>query len=198
MSQKPSSDLTTLARLAVPEILSLPKAGKTAGPDHRVALYSMLASIEPAEGVSEPVVQTATTLLAKESHEAATAVLASALSPHIRFLISHSVLPSEVAPLIAKEMGSSKPASRRAFCSLAGSVFFTGNDDSAGTSALLETKSGASFAEAVLPGFEAALKAVASNPINANPFEGYIAISVLLGPISGKFGMNLLLFFLAF
>jgi hypothetical protein len=44
----------------------------------------------------------------------------------------------------------------------------------------------------VLPSFETSIKTVAANPLNATagPLEGYIAIAVLLGPISrsGKFG----------
>ena len=44
------NDPHSLSRLAVPELINLPKSGKSAGPDHRVALYSMLAALTPAQG----------------------------------------------------------------------------------------------------------------------------------------------------
>lgn len=178
-------DPHNLSRLAVSDLLALPKTGKTAGPDHRVALYLMLSFLPPSDGVSATLIQTSTPLLAKEPHEGATAVLAAALPPHIDFLLRESSLSSETTQLIAKEMSNSKPAVRKAFVGLAGSVFFNGQ----GT---LETEKGVAFANALLPSFEACLKTVASNPLNSSggPYEGYVAISVLLGPFaqSKKFG----------
>lgn len=171
---------------SVIELLSLPKTGKSSGPDHRIALYSMLSFISPSSGVSAFILETATSLLAKETHEAAVAVLASALPPHFVFLSKTDLpIPAGMTPLIAKEMNSSKPAVRRAFATLAGRIFFEdGIDCSTGT--LLE------FAKTMLPAFESCLKTVAGNPLSSSggPLEGYIAVAVLLGPLSrtGKFG----------
>ena len=179
------SDPDNLSRVAVPDLLSLPKSGKTAGPDHRIALYSMLTFLTPAASVSTALIQSTTSLLAKETHEGAIAVLAAALPRHIIFLLREGSLLSEITQLIAKEMGSAKPAVRRAFCGLAGSVFFQGQD-------VVETESGATFAKALLPSFESSLKTVSSNPLNSSggPFEGYVAVATLLGPLaqSKKFG----------
>jgi hypothetical protein len=178
-------DPDNLSRVAVPDLLNLPKSGKSAGPDHRISLYSMLAFLAPAAAVSTALIQTTTSLLAKETHEGATSVLAAALPPHIIFLLREGSLPPEITQLIAKEMSSVKPGVRRAFCGLAGSVFFEGKD-------ILETESGASLAKTLLPSFELSLKNVSSNPLNSSggPFEGYVAVAILLGPLaqSKKFG----------
>lgn len=178
-------DPDNLSRVAVPDLLNLPKSGKSAGPDHRIALYSMLAFLTPAATVSTALIQSTTPLLAKETQEGATSVLAAALPPHIIFLLREGSLLPETTQLIAKEMSSAKPAVRRAFSGLAGSVFFQGQD-------LVETESGATFAKALLPSFESSLKTVSSNPLNSSggPFEGYVAVATLLGPLSQskKFG----------
>ncbi|KAF8161530.1 armadillo-type protein [Crassisporium funariophilum] len=187
ISHKDPSDPDNLSRTAVPDILNLPKTGKSAGPDHRVALYSMLAYLSPALGVSAMLIQITTPLLAKETHEGATAVLAAALPPHIIFLLREGSLLPETTQLIAKEMASAKPAVRRAFCGLAGSVFFDGQS-------VIEKEAGVAFAKALLPSFEACLKTVSSNPLNSSggPYEGYVAVSVLLGPYarSKKFDVD--------
>ncbi|CAA7260345.1 unnamed protein product [Cyclocybe aegerita] len=168
-----------LSRLAVPELLTLPKTGKTAGADHRVALYSMLAFLPPAEEVSTTLLQTTTPLLAKEPHEGTTAVLAAALSRHIVFLLSQSSVPSETTQLIAKEMSNAKPTVRKAFVGLAGSVLFDEPH-------VLDHDNGVAFARALLPAFENCLKTVSSNPLNSSggPYEGYVAVAVLLGPLA--------------
>lgn len=185
----PASRAHAHSQVAVPELLALPKSGKTAGPDHRVALYSMLALLPPSAATSPAVLQASTPLLAKETHEGATAVLAAALAPHIVFLLrdadAAALVPPETTALIAKEMTSAKAAVRRAFVTLAGSVFFSDSGS--------WTEKATAFAKALLPSFENCLKVVAGNPLNASggPLEGYISVAVLLGPLaqSGSSGM---------
>ncbi|KAG7441044.1 ARM repeat-containing protein [Guyanagaster necrorhizus] len=170
----------SILETTVNELLTLPQTGKTIGPDHRIALYTMLASI-PACAVSAYVVQTTTPLLAKESHDAAVSALAYALHPHILHLLQSDLpLREDTLSLIAKEMNSLKPPIRRAFCALAGNVLWS--------SETLDTPAWLAFAAAVLPSFESSLKTV-SNNLNAGAFEGYIAVAVLLGPLAqaGKF-----------
>jgi Domain of unknown function (DUF3554). len=172
--------------LAVVELLSLPKTGKTAGPDHRVTLYSMLAFLTPSSSVSASIIQTTLPLLTKETHDTATGVLASAMLPHLANLLrDDATLPPGSATLIAKEMNNSRPVVRRAFCSLAGGALWENGD--------LDMEGALAFARAVLPSFENNLKNVSSNPLNSigGPLEGYIATAVLLGPFfrSGKFSM---------
>lgn len=161
-------------KVAVSELLNLPKAGKTAGPDHRIALYSMLSILPPAEDVSTTLVQTTSSLLSKEASDGAIAVLASALPPHIIFLLRHASVPSETVQVLAKEMANIKPAVRKAFVRLAGSIFL-------GEQSVLDTESGAALAKTLLPCFESCLKTVSSNPVNTGPLEGYISTTVLLG-----------------
>lgn len=170
---------------SVSELLSLPKTGKTAGPDHRIALYSMLSFLTPSSNVSTSIVETTTPLLAKETHEAAIAVLASALPPHLIFLLNMGIpISIGTTTLITKEMNNSKPGVRRAFASLSGRVFFEADVD-------FSTGIAFEFAKAVLPAFESRLKVVAGNPLNSSggPLEGYIAVAVLLKPFSrtGRF-----------
>ena len=170
-------------KMAASELLSLPKTGKTAGSDHRITLYSMLSFLPPSEEVSVTLVQETTLLLSKESSEAAIAVLASALPSHIVFLFCQLSLPPETVRVIAKEMGNTKPAIRKAFVGLAASVFM-------GERPVLDTENGLAFAKTLLPSFESSLKNVAANPLNNGALEGYVAIAVLLGPFvkSKEFG----------
>jgi hypothetical protein len=146
----------------------------------------MLSFLPPSSGVSASVVESSTPLLAKETHEAAIAVLASALPPHLVFLLKTDMaISAGTTHLIAKEMNNSKPVVRRAFASLAGRVFFEEDVD-------YSTGKAFEFAKAILPAFENSLKMVVGNPLNSTggPLEGYIAVAVLLGPLSrtGKFG----------
>jgi len=179
---------SSLLSITVTELLALPKANKTAGPDHRVALYTMLASLPPSSEVSSSICQGIAPLLAKEPHEGAMSVLAAALPVHVGFLLNNNIaLSSDFATLVAKEMASLKPPVRRAFCSLAGGAIWSA---AAADGEITETA--LAFTKAVLPALENSLKNVSSNPLNssAGPLEAYIAVAVMLGPLSrsGKFG----------
>lgn len=179
------SDFDCLSRLAVTELVNLPKTGKTAGPDHRVALYSMLALLRPSPDVSLSLIEEIATLIPKEPHENAIVTLASAMLPHIVLLLRNASLPSYVAQLIAKEMNNSKSGVRKAFVGLAGSIFLENED-------ILETEHGLNLAKELFPAFEICLKTAGNNPLNSSggPYEGYVALTVLLGPLarSKQFG----------
>lgn len=77
---------------------------------------------------------------------------------------------------LVKEMNGSKPALRRAACSLIGNVLFESTD--------INTGALDQFLQIAVPAFESNLKAVSSNPLTspAGPLEGYVAISSLLRP----------------
>lgn len=167
------------------ELLSLPKAGKTAGPDHRVALYTMVSYLVPSATVSPKVTQAIPSLLAKETHDTAVSILASGFDSHITFCLRKDIaVPADAVTLIVKEMGNTKPAIRRAFFSVAGSAIWNLGD--------LSTPAALKFAQDVLPALDNSLKTVSGNPLSApaGPLEGYIAVALLLGPYSrsGKFG----------
>ncbi|EGO00628.1 hypothetical protein SERLA73DRAFT_71629 [Serpula lacrymans var. lacrymans S7.3] len=166
------------------ELLALPKAGKTTGPDHRVALYSMLHALSPSNAISSNIVQIVPTLVLKESQDGAMAILASTLPSHLVFLLRSDIaVPSDVSSIIAKEMNNTKPVIRRAFCLLAGATLWEMGE--------LSTDASIVFAKALSASFEINLKNVATNPLNSTvgPLEGYIAIFALLGPFkrSGSF-----------
>ncbi|KAF9059496.1 armadillo-type protein [Rhodocollybia butyracea] len=179
-----NKDCDSNLTIAVSELFALPKTGKTSGPEHRVALYSMLASLPPSS-VSESIVQTAAPLLAKETHDGAVTVLAGALPSHIGFLLANNKsISSEVTGLIAKEMTSNKPTIRRSFCLLVGSAMW---EDQANVSNISEAM--LAFVKAVIPALESTLKNVSANPLAGGVLEAYIAVALLLGPLakSGKF-----------
>ncbi|KAH9485783.1 eIF-2-alpha kinase activator gcn1 [Psilocybe cubensis] len=175
------SDPHNLSRIAVTELIALPKTGKSAGPDHRVALYSMLSNISPATDVSSTLVDAASVLIPKEPHEGATAVLASVLPAHVLFLLHKNALSTAAVQFIAKEMTNTKVAVRKAFVGLAGSILIS-------EPGIIESESGAAFAKGLLPSFEACLKTVSGNPLNApgGPYEGYVAVTVLLGSFAAS------------
>ncbi|KAK1228592.1 translational activator of GCN4 [Marasmius sp. AFHP31] len=167
-------------RLAVTELLALPKTGKTTGPDHRIALFSMLANVPPSKEVSPTLVETSTPLLGKETHEGAIGVIAKSLAPHIGYLLKNDVsLPKDVGSLIAKEMGSLKPPVRRAFSLLSGGAIW---DSQNGDTTI--PKATVDFGRTILPSFEASLKNMASASATTGPLEAYVALAVLLGPFS--------------
>ncbi|KAI5120166.1 hypothetical protein M0805_008433 [Coniferiporia weirii] len=163
------------------EIMLPAKTGKTAGPEHRLALYSMLASVAPTPDISPVLVENAPPLMLKETNDAATARLASHATPHLTFLLTSNTLPPSTALVsIAREMTSARAALRNAMCMLVGNVLHDCATAGVRTPAL-ET-----FVEAVAPSFEANLKTVAAGPLttSAGPLEGYVALASLLGPVS--------------
>ncbi|EKM53603.1 uncharacterized protein PHACADRAFT_125439 [Phanerochaete carnosa HHB-10118-sp] len=171
-------------KLALDELLTLPRSGKTAGADHRVALYTMLGYLPPSQEVSPTAVEAGPSLLAKETNDGAITVLALSLARHIVFsLCENLALPVATQTAITKEMNAAKPPVRRAFSSLVGNVLWELDN--------LSTQAALDFAKAVLPSLETSLKTVAASPAAppAGPLEGYIAVALLLGPYhrSGKF-----------
>ena len=177
----PDSDL----EYAATELLALPKANKTAGSDHRIALYSMAAHLKPSSSISALITGILPQLVAKETNDVALALLSTALSPHISFLLSSGEgIPSDTVSLLTKEMNNPKSSIRRAFCVIVGEVFWTSSN--------FDSEVFVAFSNAILPAFETNIKNVATNPLNAaaGPLEGYIALAVLLGPLarSGKHG----------
>ena len=170
---------------AVVEVLSLPKAGKSTGPDHRVALYTMLQSLPPSPATSPEVVTSAPALLVKETSDPAITALASAFSSHLSYQLRvDEVIPAPVTNMIAKELANAKPPIRRAFYSAVGGAIWSFDS--------LETEASAALIKVILPALETSLKNVSSNPIGAvaGPLEGYVAVALLLGPLkrSGKHG----------
>ena len=170
---------------AVVEVLSLPKAGKSAGPDHRTALYTILQSLPPSPTTSPEVVSSLPPLLIKETSDSAIAALGSALSSHLSYqLRANETLPAPTTNVIVKELANPKPPIRRAFYSAVGDALWSLDS--------LETQASAALVKAILPALETSLKNVSANPVGvaAGPLEGYVAVALLLGPLkrSGNHG----------
>jgi hypothetical protein len=170
---------------AVVEVLSLPKAGKTTGPDHRIALYMMLQSLPPSPATSPEVVSSVPTLMTKETNDPAMEALSSALSSHLSFqLRGNEAVSAPVTNMIVKELANTKPQVRRAFYSAVGGAIWSLDS--------LENEASAALIKVILPVLGTSLTNVSANPVGAiaGPLEGYIAIALLLGPLkrSGKHG----------
>ena len=171
--------------IAVTEVLNLPKATKTTGPDHRIALYTMLRSLPPSTTTSPEVVSSVPPLLAKETNDPAIAALGYALSSHLSHqLRGNESLPAPTTNSIVKELTNTKPQIRRAFYSAIGDAIWSLDS--------LENAASTALIKATVPALEASLKNLSANPIGAvaGPLEGYVAIALLLGPLrrSGKHG----------
>lgn len=173
-----------LDKYVVSELLSLPKAGKTTGPDHRVVLYSMLSSIAPSAGICITVVDVLPGLLVKETHEPAIMVLRSIISPHLSYALLAGMSTS--ADVFAKEMGNAKPIIRRAFNTVVGEALWQINDAT--------NEATADFIKGILPALDNALKTVSANPIGApaGPLEAYVATAIMSSPLlrSGPHGKS--------
>ena len=174
-------------KVAVVEVLALPKAGKTTGPDHRVALYTMLQSLPPSLTTSPEIVLSVPSLLTKETNDVAMEALSTALSSHLSFqLRGDEALPAAVTNVVVKELANTKPQIRRAFYSAVGGAIWSLDS--------LETEASGALIKAILPVLETSLKNVSANPVGAaaGPLEGYVAIALLLGPLkrSGKHGKS--------
>lgn len=180
------------AEHAINEILGPARQGKTSGPDHRLALYSMLESIPPSSIVSKVMSESSPMLIVKETNDAAQLLLSQNSASHFVYLLKEGTsLPKDAIQIISREMTGSKPALRKAMCMLGGNIIWGCRDSRQST---VEA-----FVDGLLPSLESNLKTVASNPLgnSAGPLEGFIAIACLLGPISNikKFGRPLFRFY---
>ncbi|KAK4055085.1 translational activator of GCN4 [Microbotryomycetes sp. JL201] len=165
---------------AIEQVATLFKSGKTASPDHRTALHTMLASLTASATVSKQIVETSLGLLAKESNEHTFAAIMRLLTTHMpEILRNGSPIAAPHAAALVKAMQDTKPAIRRNAHSAIGAIFWS--LDIVEANDMIK-----SFAVAMLPGFESALKTVTANPLNspAGPLEGFAAVAVLKGRLS--------------
>lgn len=117
----PESDLKAVVEL----VLALPLTGKSTGPDHRQALYSMLKSVKPGPNVSPYLSEVLVPLMEKETNDGALGAIAEALPKHIANILKESKsLSPTTTSIMVKELGSPKAHSKRALLSLMGQVFW--------------------------------------------------------------------------
>jgi Generalcontrol nonderepressible 1 (Gcn1) N-terminal len=168
-----------LVSLAVTEILALPKANKTTGVDHRIALYDMLPHVTPTEDMALTITSILPSLISKETNDMAMSLLAQTLARHITYrLRKNQSLEPDTLNVLLRELSSSKAGLRRTFCIVTGNALWDlGNHPS---------DAAQEFATSVYPIFESSLKTISVNPLNstASPLEGYVVLAALLGPVS--------------
>ncbi|KAK4052868.1 translational activator of GCN4 [Microbotryomycetes sp. JL221] len=163
---------------AVEQMASLFKSGKTASPDHRTTLYTMLLSLAPSASVSTEIVNLVLGLLPKEANEHTFAAMMRLLSIHMpEFLKSGKNVEAAQSAAIVKAMQDTKATNRRnAHCAVADILWSID-----GPSSEIVSEAVRAFVVALLPGLESALKTVTTNPLNApaGPLEGFAAVAVL-------------------
>ncbi|VDC02874.1 unnamed protein product [Peniophora sp. CBMAI 1063] len=183
----PSPSSTSVSDDAQPKVADADRAkaatdllallGAKAGPD-KPTLYAMLSALTPSPTLSPAITSTGISILSKDPSDA----LARGLAPHLAFMLSSENADlKDSAKVIEKEVGSTKPASRRAFAVLVASAFWTLHTPS--------TPPAQALAKAVLPALENVLKtAVAAKPSSATDASGQLepllAAATLLGPLS--------------
>lgn len=168
------------------DLLALPKSGKTASPDHRHALYSMLGHIKPQPVISSTIALTLPTLLAKESSEAVLPALRDTLSVHFAYILDQDeTIPKDITAVLVKETAGPKASVRRAFLHVVGIAFNPKSATKDGDTAAWSNSS-KQLAEALLPSLETDLKAAVAAPLNAavGPLEGYVAVATFVHPLS--------------
>lgn len=171
---------------AADEMLAILKTGKSVSPEHRVALYSMLALVLPSPTVSPKVVSVICPLIPKElANEPALAGLLSCLAPHLASsLMSNSSLAPTSSSLLVKELSASKVTTRRLVVGCVGDVLWRiGDVCPQGTWSVEAEKFAETMGKALA---DSTLKTVAAAPLTVagGVGEGFVAAAVLLGPLS--------------
>ncbi|WRT67086.1 uncharacterized protein IL334_004052 [Kwoniella shivajii] len=179
---KRCSDEKVQAKIAT-EILALPKTGKTASSEHRMILFTMTSGLTPSDSVSSTVVDVLPTLVTKEGNEPAFTALSDALVPHLAHLLtSNKTAASAASSALVKELNATKITTRRGLSSAIGDAVWKVKQS--GQQFSVE---GAKLIGLLAPALEVNLKAASTSlPANAGGFlEGYVALALALGPLSG-------------
>ncbi|KIR26892.1 50S small subunit ribosomal protein L19 [Cryptococcus deuterogattii LA55] len=176
------SDKTVQGKIAS-EIIALPKGGKTASPEHRTVLFTMLTDLPVSDAVSPQLVDTLPTLIAKEGNEPAFQALCSALGHHLFYAFSSTQpMATSASQALVKELASTKIPTRRALSNAVGQAIWE-----VGTKDQRFSMEGDKLISAIAPALENNLRAASACP-PANPagfLEGYVALALALGPLKG-------------
>ena len=165
----------------ITEVLALPKTGKTASAEHRVALYYMLGDVKPSDAISTYILDTSIPLVGKETNEAVLQIMKTTLSAHLGYIMtSTAILSASASNSLVKDLNSSRLPVRRALSELVGESLWS-LPPSTSLSA-----SGQAIAKILAPALDANLQTASNNlPTNPSGFlEGYVAIALALGPLA--------------
>lgn len=167
----------------VDEYTSLLSSGKTSSADQRTTLFSML-STKPDSQVnlataSEKILNSCTTVLAKEANENALIAMMTCISIYLPSSSGKSAV-KPLASALAKAMQDSKPAIRKPVVSGVGKCLWSTQVEQIDDS----------FLAAILPALETNLKNASANPLTnpAGPLEGYVAVALFESLNSPKLG----------
>lgn len=169
----------------VKELLALPKSGKTASPEHRQTLFSILSNVEPGDKVSPEIAFALPGLLAKENSDVVIPALRNALSVHFAFVLRLGTvpIPPAVTALFVKETAGTKPPIRRAFLHTIGLSF---DPPKANNDEFKWSKTSEELATSLVPSLEAVLKNAVASPLDLakGPMEGYVTLATFVHPRS--------------
>jgi Generalcontrol nonderepressible 1 (Gcn1) N-terminal len=159
----------------IESILSPVITGKSAGPDHRQALYAILACIPASTTISTYLVQTLLPLMEKETNDNNLFVLSDVLPKHMVFTLRNvGSFQLESLNIMAKEMGSTKASSKKAMTLVAGQTFWRLSHEEGikGTEKLLES---------LRPILEKNLKDSPTTSLaGSGPVDAWVTIVILL------------------
>lgn len=173
-----------LATTVVKDICAPLKTHKTASPDHRIALCSLLQSVLLAlqtlpSDASREVLDSLCASLSKEGNESALRATTEVLCIAVVGLLARgSTDLKTTATLLVKGMQDSKPNFRRIYTSAAGEILWQHAQANQQPSSDVQE-----FVKNVLPGFQAALKSASNSPVTSAA-DGWIAVAILKGPLT--------------
>ena len=171
------------------ETLALPISGKTTGPENRIALFEIAASIPANASTSGVATSGLIPLLSKETNEAAAEALCAALTCHLTYCTAEDVGQPDDKCLtsLKKDVTSMKTVLRRQVLLTIADALWA-SDASATWSA-----AGTKMAEAIIPGLETAFKSASTLlPTSASSalLEPYMAVALVGGPLARHLSAN--------
>jgi hypothetical protein len=167
----------------ITEILALAKTGKTASNEHRACLFAMTADFMPSDTVSAIVIETLVPLIVKENSEVALNALGTALSAHLVVSFqSNGALTTTTSSTLAKELGSTRIATRRHLSNAVGGAIWQMYQKQ-----YQYSPEGEELIAILAPALEANLQTALTNlPVNpAGYLEGIVAAALAWVPLAG-------------
>jgi hypothetical protein len=173
---------------AILEILGLLSKGKTTGVDHKKTLVSMLGG-QGSEGASQEIVPVLASMMGKESADPVMWDIGSSISTHLSWCLEkgHSMPSPAILTAIAKDMSSTKTIVRKHMSDVVGLALWESGRSNAGWSDEART-----WADSLILAMTGYLKTTASTAapgvsnVGGALTEGYVAVAVVLGPMSAQ------------
>lgn len=171
------------------ETLALPISGKTTGPENRIALFEIAASIPANASTSGVAASGLVPLLSKETNETAAEALCAALTRHLTFCTAEDVGQPDDKCLasLKRDVTSMKTVLRRQVLLTIADALWASDASTTWSTA------GTKMAEAVILGLETAFKSASTlAPTSATSalLEPYMAVALVGGPLARHLSSN--------